>query len=325
MSFTGNTGNAARDAVQRDLAQNIGNASTMSHSIGIAIACENTLYERSNRTTSSHYTQGAAKLLTELKNPQGGQYLQQRMLVGALRPNLFVEEHVTQAKTKTKAKSSAPKKKKEEKKRTAKDYYFFKSTPQAEFEEKYAPKAIDAPQPSMPQPVTNAAANTTSAPTLQKASSTAPSAWNRGGTWEERNLTPFTKSRIPALMNEAFGTEFVTGELKAAVSDWKVDGSGQLVMVRGKQRLGFEVKVTAEVKGTYGSTPVEAKIILPSTDMTESEDGDFDFNMEISKPAVGTREYSALRGAPQRRILAVIQEQMRGFVDEFKAEAYRLQ
>jgi hypothetical protein len=83
---------SARDAVQADLANNIGNTSTYGRSIEIAIVIEAALFERSQRTCGQHYTTYSAKLLTELKHPQSGQFTQQRLLVGQIRPSAWVEE-----------------------------------------------------------------------------------------------------------------------------------------------------------------------------------------------------------------------------------------
>jgi len=303
MSFGGNTDSSDRNAVQKQLAENIGNPSTLSRSVDLAIQIESVLFTRSNNSTGTHYTTYSKALLEALKHPQSGMHTQQRLLVGALRPALWAEEVVPIEKKKKK--EDVPKE--PEKKREKNDYYFFKSTPKEQAAQ-YAPRPLDAPQSSTPQPIVVAAAV-----------SSAPSAWNTGGTWEERNLTPFTLARVKELLEIALN-QFNVGGTALSFSSIKVEGNSQLVLVRGKKRLGFELNINADFSGTHDEEKVEGKFVVPSVDLSEAEAREFTIEVSVAKPQGGAArsQVVGVAGADiKRRIMTALSE----FVPELRARS----
>jgi len=269
MSFNGNTSDAQRNTAQVQLADSIGNMGTRPRSIDLAIQIENGVFEKSRNKVNAHYNEHIQKLVGLLKNGGQGMQLQQQLLAGMTRPSTFVDNNVKKMKKAKKDKKQE--KKKEVKARTADDYYFFKST-DPETAKNFRPKLLDQPQTSAPRQIV---ARPQQVQKTQTNISAAPSAWNTGGTWEERNLTPFTHRRIKELLAENFSPQFVSGPLQVEIKEWKVEGDASLVLVRGKKRLGYELNFNGEFKGTFQDEKVEGKIIVPSVDLQESTDQDF--------------------------------------------------
>ena len=246
-------------------------------------------------------------------------FLQQRLLMAQLRPTNWVNELVKEPPSvkKTVAKKK-PVEKKEEKARTSDDYYFFKSTPKEQAAQ-YIPKPLaQGVQSSAPKPIVK------SADPSKQISSAAPSKWNSSGTWEERNFTPFAHRRIKELLSAALD-DFKHGDVSLDITGWKVEGDSQLILVRGKQRLGFELSITAEFKGTVDGVEAKGKINVPSVDLNESEEEDFDVLITLSTPALGTSVYSKVLGAPKKEIIKVIIDRMAQFAKDLRAEAANAQ
>lgn len=287
--FSGNTKDSTRNAAQLKLADSIGNQGTRPRSIDIAIRIEMLVFQRSREVVNDHYNTHIDKLVGILRAPEGFM-TQQQLLAGATRPAKWVEDNVPKLKK--------PKKKKVEKKAptapTVQDakkqgtpgaYYHFKSTPK-EQAAAFKPKLLSEAQ-TTPRAILPAA----KAPTQISA---APSAWNTGGTWEERNLTPFTHARIKESMAKEF-MPFVSGALNVEAKEWKIDGDASLVLVRGKKRLGYELNISAEFKGTFQETKVEGKIRVPSVDLQESKDSDFEVQYDIKEPKLNTPHYGSVK------------------------------
>lgn len=168
-------------------------------------------------------------------------------------------------------------------------YYHFKSTPKDQAAA-FKPKLLSEAQTTTPRAIL------TSRPAAKAPTqiSAAPSAWNTGGTWEERNLTPFTHARIKECMAKVF-MPFVSGALNVEAKEWKIDGDASLVLVRGKKRLGYELNMSAEFKGTFQDMKVEGKIRVPSVDLQESKDSDFEVQYDIKEPKLNTPHYGPVK------------------------------
>ncbi|CAI9098976.1 OLC1v1035717C1 [Oldenlandia corymbosa var. corymbosa] len=100
------------------------------------------------------------------------------------------------------------------------------------------------------------------------------SAWNRAGTWEEKNLNKWASDRIKELLPTIQSLEFSGG--KAEISEvTRCTGDAFLVTVRNKKRVGYTYELTLRAKGEWliGS---EKKIIKGSIDIEEFSFGELD-------------------------------------------------
>ena len=103
--------------------------------------------------------------------------------------------------------------------------------------------------------------------------------------------------------------------------EWKVEGESQLILVRGKQRLGFEFSISSEFTGSCNGTECKGKISIPSVDLNEAEDEDFEVLMTLTTPVLGTQVYSVVMSAPKRAIISSIVAQMAQFAKDLRKEA----
>jgi len=148
----------------------------------------------------------------------------------------------------------------------------------------------------------------------------APSAWNKAGTWEERNFTSFVHGRVKSLLTSSLGN-FQSGGFSAQLVDWKVEGDSQLILVRGKQRLGFELNLTCEFKGSVDAVEVAGKVWVPSVDLTEAEEKDFSVEVTFSAPSSSTPQYTVCAGAPRTEFIRVVRDSMAQVAVDLRAEA----
>lgn len=109
MSFKGIAGHEGRDKAQVDLSQAIGNDSTRSRSIELAIRVENALFERVLRRVEAEYRSGLQEMITKLKEPGRGMELNGQLLAGLLSPENWVEQVVPEVDEPLPVKKSTPK------------------------------------------------------------------------------------------------------------------------------------------------------------------------------------------------------------------------
>ncbi|XP_004513129.1 uncharacterized protein [Cicer arietinum] len=76
------------------------------------------------------------------------------------------------------------------------------------------------------------------------------SAWNRAGTWEEKNLNNWAIPRIKELLVSVGSLPFSSG--RAQVEDvTKCVGDAFMVVVRNKKRVSFTYELSLKVKGEW--------------------------------------------------------------------------
>ncbi|GKT23805.1 Activator of 90kDa heat shock protein ATPase-like protein [Aduncisulcus paluster] len=119
------------------------------------------------------------------------------------------------------------------------------------------------------------------------------SLWNRGGfQWEEKNLTSWTKK----FLEESFKSyEIKEEEIELAVTEVVVDGFSIQNMRKGKKICAWDMKVTLTLKGKAHDEDIEATFKF--TDVSEGvEDADdYEFTIDVKKPAPGTEVNKATR------------------------------
>ncbi|KAH6779208.1 chaperone binding / ATPase activator [Perilla frutescens var. hirtella] len=104
------------------------------------------------------------------------------------------------------------------------------------------------------------------------------SAWNRAGTWEEKNLNKWATERIKELLLSMDSLEFSGG--KAEITEvTRCSGDAFLVTVRNKKRVGYTYELALKVKGEW-KIGEEKKKVKGNIDVSEFSFGELD-DLEI--------------------------------------------
>jgi len=128
---------------------------------------------------------------------------------------------------------------------------------------------VDAAPPPVPRKLTAEDVSTES-----KASNHLGSAWNKAGTWEEKNLNNWATERIKELVSSVGSLEFSSG--KAEVSEVsRCSGDAFQVTVRNKKRVGYTYEITVKVKGEW-LVGEEKKTFKGNLDLAEFSFGELD-------------------------------------------------
>ncbi|XP_011093912.1 uncharacterized protein LOC105173740 [Sesamum indicum] len=100
------------------------------------------------------------------------------------------------------------------------------------------------------------------------------SAWNRAGTWEEKNLNKWATDRIKELLASVGSLEFSDGKAEIAEVT-RCSGDAFLVTVRNKKRVGYTYELTLQVKGEW-HIGGEKKKVKGHIDVAEFSLGELD-------------------------------------------------
>ncbi|KAL0308358.1 UNVERIFIED_CONTAM: hypothetical protein Sradi_5778100 [Sesamum radiatum] len=100
------------------------------------------------------------------------------------------------------------------------------------------------------------------------------SAWNRAGTWEEKNLNKWATDRIKELLASVGSLEFSGGKAEIAEVT-RCSGDAFLVTVRNKKRVGYTYELTLQVKGEWHISG-EKKKVKGHIDVAEFSFGELD-------------------------------------------------
>lgn len=112
------------------------------------------------------------------------------------------------------------------------------------------------------------------------------SAWNRAGTWEEKNLNKWASDRIKELLTSVGSLEFSGGRAEIAEVS-KCVGDAFLVTVRNKKRVGYSYELTLRVKGDWligeEKKKVKGYIEIPEFSVGELDDLQFEVRLNEEK------------------------------------------
>ena len=120
-----------------------------------------------------------------------------------------------------------------------------------------APKKIETASPS--------------APTSGAGENKGASAWNKAGTWEERDVTQWAKDSLKAQLESTTYTLPASSPAPSAdvtTKKAKVDGHASFAVVRGKKRYIYEMSAEIEWSFTHNGNDANGKIIFPDIDGT---------------------------------------------------------
>lgn len=162
-----------------------------------------------------------------------------------------------------------------------------------------------------PQKLEVAAA--TEEPKAEEPAAKIGSMWNKAGTWEEKDISAQAKPLLQEILcKEGFflikgdGTEVT---VKAAT----VTGDAQAFHIRGRPRIGFELKVRMSWKGTFAGEEVEGNLEIPELDSTDL-DG-FELRPTPKAGEAAKKAADALRKGAKSSIKAAAEELIATFLE----------
>lgn len=170
---------------------------------------------------------------------------------------------------------------------------------------------------------------------------TSASVWNKAGTFEERDLSSWFKTRITdSVVNPATSVDIGVGDLVVtAVNDW--EGSASVMILRGKPRKIYDVKFKVEVEfrmrsGESGAGPAApeplgsdgkpakakgnglAKALLVFHEVSNDCDDEFASEFQWGNPAAKDTYQDIVRssvsGAVRTNVLAALQTVINEFM-----------
>jgi activator of HSP90 ATPase len=183
--------------------------------------------------------------------------------------------------------------------KTDSSYYHFRST-DPELAKQYVPKKLDAPTPAAANPD----------------SKSGPSAWNTGGTWEDRDMSKWARGHLRELL-DAFDATGAIGTIEdgsVTVKPWAVGGSATVVYIRKKKKCGFELKCDSSVSGEHKGVAVSGKITLEIDDVAFS-DGDYELFIKMDK----STDASLVIKRALRKLNKPLREVVKQFVKDFRS------
>ncbi len=185
---------------------------------------------------------------------------------------------------------------------------------------------------SVAKPVEHTPLDASAKEALERSAPAAGAAWNAASTWEEKDITQWTKQKLPELFS---GLELVpahdvaeTSELNAdeanatatlrATSVSSVDGEATYVLSRGKQRVVFELELKLECELEIRAGGELKRIIAGRLVVPELASDELDRTSLPPHKVTGCDESAMLFGASVKKSWPALQQQMRDFVVQAK-------
>jgi len=172
-------------------------------------------------------------------------------------------------------------------------YYFFKST-DAEEAKKYQPKKLSKSKVKKVQKND-----------LKKKKGL--SAWNKGGTWEDRDLKDWSHKKLRSLFsNLKVETEASEADIMMDLTD--ISGDASVVYARGKPRIGFDLVLKGTVTGEYCNKEVNAKFEITEMDENAFRDSDYEFEITSVPSVIKKKLLKACRPAAHKAFETFVEE-----------------
>ena len=144
------------------------------------------------------------------------------------------------------------------------------------------------------------------------------SAWNKGGTYEEKNISEWAKNRLRDLLL-SLSIEYNNDITIEVCGMRKLDGEAQVFVMRGTKRFMFEFNVVLEWKVSDGKDPnFDFAGTLEYPDLSTDACGDYEVNAKVIKAPTNSIS-DALRAAVLKKEGA-FQTEVRRVVGQFEEE-----
>lgn len=147
------------------------------------------------------------------------------------------------------------------------------------------------------------------------------SAWNQGGTWEEKSLNEWARRRLGELLQCSCAATIGAAEYTLSTELETCMGDTTIVVVRNKRRHGYLLDIRLKLAGL--SSLADAKEVSGSVEVHEAtygevDDWQLDIQVDVSKGKLSDAE--ALQAHKEaKQLLPLLQQQMRVFETELRA------
>ncbi|KAK4414925.1 hypothetical protein Salat_2599500 [Sesamum alatum] len=145
------------------------------------------------------------------------------------------------------------------------------------------------------------------------------SAWNRAGTWEEKNLNKWATDRIKELLAPV-SLEFSGGKAEIAEVT-RCSGDAFLVTVRNKKRVGYTYELTLKVKGEWhiGGEKKKVKGHIDVAEFSFGELDDLQIEVKLSEDKDVAAQDKQRIVQDLKSFLRPLKEKLLQFEEELKA------
>ena len=144
----------------------------------------------------------------------------------------------------------------------------------------------------------------------------AGAAWNAAGTWESKNMTEWSKSKI---IENLLGISVNASSFECSIKDVEATGHAEIATVRGKPKfiLEFEISMNFEVVCNDDDTSYKGKLCV--TDVENDQIDDIGLSTEWNGPSPAGASASRVRallteGSMKRQII----DKLKKFEFEFR-------
>ncbi|KAF0701472.1 Aste57867_8048 [Aphanomyces stellatus] len=129
--------------------------------------------------------------------------------------------------------------------------------------------------------------------------STSGSAWNQGGTWEEKNKSEWAKESLKRHILEEFHmVDAKTGWDIRATSIIKCEGEAKLVFSRGKKRCGYDIALEFEYEGVHEGDKATSSGQIKLHDFEDTNGEDYEIHVSSNTSSL-----------PDKKTVAVIKQE----------------
>eukprot|EP00747_Dinoflagellata_sp_TGD_P168121 gnl/TRDRNA2_/TRDRNA2_193795_c0_seq1.p1 gnl/TRDRNA2_/TRDRNA2_193795_c0~~gnl/TRDRNA2_/TRDRNA2_193795_c0_seq1.p1 ORF type:complete len:422 (-),score=103.37 gnl/TRDRNA2_/TRDRNA2_193795_c0_seq1:45-1244(-) len=178
-----------------------------------------------------------------------------------------------------------------------------------------AKKLIEAQGFGKPQKIEGTAAD----PTETKGGG---SAWNSGGSYEEKNMMKFVEERIKTgLSGITFDVPTSTGGTISATRVTDIKGDANISVSRGKRRHLLDVSFTVEYEAKVGEKTGKGK--LNYSEVNTNADDEAEVSMEVdrtSTPAELTEVLNSFVKSGGQGLQPLLTAEIKKFIEEYKAK-----
>ncbi|CAI5498292.1 unnamed protein product [Closterium sp. Naga37s-1] len=145
------------------------------------------------------------------------------------------------------------------------------------------------------------------------------SAWNQGGTWEERSLNDWAKQRLKELLRCSCPAVIGSTTYTLTTDVDSCSGDTTIVVVRNKRRHGYILDINVKISAS--STVADAKEVTGTLTVHDATFGEVDdwepeIKVEQGKGKLTDSEVSHAQKEVKRLLLPLLQGQMREFEKE---------
>eukprot|EP00929_Paragymnodinium_shiwhaense_P110225 TRINITY_DN7704_c0_g1_i4.p1 TRINITY_DN7704_c0_g1~~TRINITY_DN7704_c0_g1_i4.p1 ORF type:complete len:199 (+),score=60.78 TRINITY_DN7704_c0_g1_i4:109-705(+) len=144
------------------------------------------------------------------------------------------------------------------------------------------------------------------------------SMWNKAGTWEEKEIGAQARPALEQIFTRE-GFYLLRGEgTELTVKSATVTGDAQAFHIRGRPRIGFELKVRLKWAGTFEGADVDGDLEIPELDSSDLDGFELRLTPKGGDDAAKKKAADALKKSSRPSIKAAAEELIATFLEGAK-------